>query len=207
VPRPLSADEIENFRGRVITAAVRLFAEHGPDAVSMRQLAAALDVSPMTPYRYFRDKDEILAAARASGFDRFAEGLESAQATNTDPVSRAQAVAGAYLRFAFDHPASYRLMFDLSQPTESSYPDLVRAASRARATMGAYSQGLMDAGLLTGDPVVISHIFWAAIHGLVVLKLAGKISPELEFDVLWREMSRALRIGFSIPRSDETPVA
>jgi len=53
-----------------------LFAEHGPEAVTMRQLAAELGCSPMTPYRYFRDKDEILAAVRASAFDRFSDALE-----------------------------------------------------------------------------------------------------------------------------------
>ena len=44
----------------------------------MRQLAAELGVSPMTPYRYFEDKDDILAAVRANGFNRFAEALERA---------------------------------------------------------------------------------------------------------------------------------
>ncbi len=41
----------------------------------MRQLAAELGCSPMTPYRYFKDKDEILAAVRAAAFDRFSEAL------------------------------------------------------------------------------------------------------------------------------------
>ena len=45
----------------------------------MRQLAAELGVSPMTPYRYFEDKDDILAAVRANGFNRFAEALETAR--------------------------------------------------------------------------------------------------------------------------------
>ena len=41
----------------------------------MRQLADDLGCSPMTPYRYFRDKDAILAAVRAAAFDRFAAAL------------------------------------------------------------------------------------------------------------------------------------
>jgi AcrR family transcriptional regulator len=201
VPRPLSTADIESFRSRLIEAAERLFAEHGPEAVSMRRLAAALGVSPMTPYRYFKDKDDILAAARASGFDRFADALEAAYASSQDPVVRAQVVGEAYLRFAIDHPAAYRLMFDLSQPTEAGYPDLVRAATRARATMSAYSQGLLDAGAIVGDPMVIAHVLWAAIHGLVVLKLANKISPDVEFDQLWRALSNALLAGLAPPRA------
>jgi AcrR family transcriptional regulator len=196
VPRALSAAQIEDFRDRLIEAAERLFVENGPGAVSMRQLAAELGVSPMTPYRYFKDKDDILAAARASGFDRFADALETAFDAADDPVQRARNVSEAYVKFAFEHPAAYRLMFDLAQPTESDYPDLVRAAARARATMSHYAQGLLDIGLLKGDPQTIAYVFWAAIHGLVVLKLAGKLPPDHSFNELWGEMSRALNIGF-----------
>ena len=196
MPRALSKGEIESFRCRLIAAAEQLFAEQGPGAVSMRQLAAALGVSPMTPYRYFKDKEEILAAARASGFDRFAEALETAFAQSEDPEIRAQTVGAAYIRFAFENPAAYRLMFDLSQPNEADYPDLVRAGDRARKTMSAYCQGLLDAGLLEGDPLELAHLFWAAIHGLVVLKLADKLAPELDFERLWTDLGRALSIGF-----------
>src|SRR5471030_1678940 len=109
MPRVLSETDVADFRDRLCEAAEKLFAEKGPDAVTMRQLAAELGVSPMTPYRYFRDKDDILAAARASGFDRFAAALEAAYDTSEDPIQRAQNVGEAYLRFAFNNPAAYRL--------------------------------------------------------------------------------------------------
>ncbi|HZC17061.1 MAG TPA: TetR/AcrR family transcriptional regulator [Caulobacteraceae bacterium] len=196
MPRALSAAQIEDFRDRLIEAAERLFVENGPGAVSMRQLAAELGVSPMTPYRYFKDKNDILAAARASGFDRFAEALETAFDAGDDPIQRASNVSKAYVKFAFEHPDAYRLMFDLAQPTETDYPDLVRAASRARATMSHYTQGLLDIGVLKGDPETIAYVYWAAVHGLVVLKLADKLPPDRSFDELWSEMSRALNAGF-----------
>ena len=66
MPRVLSQADVADFRDRLCEAAERLFAEHGPEAVTMRQLAAELGVSPMTPYRYFRDKDDILEIGRAS---------------------------------------------------------------------------------------------------------------------------------------------
>ena len=198
MPKVLSQDDVADFRERMCAAAERLFAEHGPEAVSMRQLAAELGVSAMTPYRYFRDKDDILAAVRAQGFNRFAEALENAYAANPDPAARAGAVGAAYVRFAFDHPAAYRLMFDLSQPSEADYPDLVRAEERARRTMTDYVDSLIGAGLIAGEhPDLIAHVFWAAIHGLVVLKLAGKLAPDLDFETIRAEMFRALGRGFA----------
>jgi AcrR family transcriptional regulator len=79
MPRVLTETDVADFRDRLCEAAERLFAEKGPDAVTMRQLSAELGVSPMTPYRYFEDKDDILAAVRTSAFNRFAEALEKAR--------------------------------------------------------------------------------------------------------------------------------
>src|SRR5262245_60224573 len=109
MPKVLSDGEIADFRERLIDAAERLFAEKGLEAVSLRQLAGELGVSPMTPYRYFKDKDEMLAAVRARGFNRFAEALEVAFAGPGSVEARVAATGEAYVRFAFDHPAAYGL--------------------------------------------------------------------------------------------------
>ncbi len=47
-------------RERIITAAVDLADEIGIDAFTMRRLAKALDVSPMSVYHYVPGKDEIV---------------------------------------------------------------------------------------------------------------------------------------------------
>lgn len=47
---------------RVVTAARGIARSEGLDAVSMRRLAEELDVWPMSVYRHFRDKDELLVA-------------------------------------------------------------------------------------------------------------------------------------------------
>ena len=172
MPRILTNDDVADFRERLCEVAERLFAEQGPQAVSMRQLAAELGVSPMTPYRYFKDKDDILAAVRASGFDRFAGALEAAHASAVDPNARGAAVGEAYVRFA------------LENPTEADHPDLVRATARARATLTDFVGALVRDGLIDGDPTEVSLIFWAAIHGLIVLRLAGKLPAEISFEHL-----------------------
>jgi AcrR family transcriptional regulator len=162
----------------------------------MRELATALGVSPMTPYRYFRDKNEMLAAVRARAFDRFAAVLEQAFAKPGSASARAAAAADAYVKFAFGEPQSYRMMFDLSQPDEEHYPDLVRATTRARATMTQHIPGLIEEGLLEGDAQEIGHVFWAAIHGAVVLQLAGKLTREFDFERVRDASIRALIEGF-----------
>ena len=177
MPRVLSDTDVADFRDRLCEAAERLFAERGPDAVTMRQLAAELGVSPMTPYRYFEDKDDILAAVRANGFTRFATALETARDSASGARAIGTAVGEAYVAFAVENPHAYKLMFDFNQPHAEKYPDLVAAGQRAQKTMTGYIKDAMAEGLMQGDPEQIGLMNWAAIHGAVILELAGMLPP------------------------------
>ena len=50
---------------RILQTALDIADEEGLDALSMRRLAQALDVWPMSVYRYFQDKDALLDAMAA----------------------------------------------------------------------------------------------------------------------------------------------
>jgi AcrR family transcriptional regulator len=199
VPRPLSDDDLTAFRERLCDAAETLFAEHGTEAVTIRQLAQSIGVSPMTPYRYFKDKDAILAAVRARAFDRHAEALETAyRDADGDAEAKANATGRAYVRFAFEHPQAYKLMFDISQPSEGLYPDLERAGERSRSMMTRYLEPFADAGQLQGDTTLVGHMFWAAIHGAVMLQFAGKLQAGCDAGVLIPALVETLSRGVAI---------
>jgi AcrR family transcriptional regulator len=196
MPRTLTQAEVADFRERLCDAAAKLFAERGRDGFTLRELAAQLGVSPMTPYRYFQDKDEILAAVRARAFISFAEALEAAYKTGTDAITRASATGEAYIRFALGDPGTYKLMFDMTQP-DSDYPELAEAAERARLTMTRHIHPLVEAGILEGDPVLIGHVYWVTLHGAVTLQLANKLGPECDMRKILEGAFRALNAGFS----------
>ncbi|MBI1360604.1 MAG: TetR family transcriptional regulator [Alphaproteobacteria bacterium] len=197
MPKILSEADIEAFRTRLCDVAENLFAAHGPDGVTMRQLADALSVSSMTPYRYFRDKDAILAAVRTRAFNRFAAAMEAAGAPASAPTDKSP--GGAYFDFALANPAAYRMMFDVNQPTASDYPDLVEAMDRARLTMGAALRRLEEEGAISGDVDLMAHAFWSAMHGAVMLDLAGLLESPLDARAVARPALEALGSRFGIP--------
>lgn len=207
LPRLLNDKEIRAFRLRICEAATRLFAEKGVDGVTMRELAAALKVSAMTPYRYFRDKDEILAVVRARAFERFSQAVENA----ADPAATLQqairAKREAYVRFALENPDSYRLMFDLSQPSDANYPVLHMAMEKANASMTAHAADMIAAGQIQAEPAVICHTLWALLHGIVSLKLAGKLAPHMTVERLAETASIALCRGFAMPEDKQPETA
>lgn len=200
MPRVLSTEDVEDFRRRLCVAAEALFAEHGPEAVTMRELATAMGVSPMTPYRYFKDKDAILAAVRTAAFARFAATLEAAVDKAGDPVAWSRQAGMAYIDFALAQPQAYRLMFDISQPTEGDYPDLQAALTRARRTMTVHVEAMIQAGLLEGDAELIGHMFWSVLHGMLMLQITGKLAPSIDPLALRRLIFSTLLKGLGLTR-------
>lgn len=179
LPRTLSQKEIDDFRDRLCDAAEHLFAERGAEGVTIRELAAAVGVSPMTPYRYFKDKDAILAAVRARAFDRHADVLEAAYAAaGKGGEPRGGALAEAYVRFAEENPEAYKLMFDVRQPSAGDYPELVRAGARSYRTMTLQLSDQITAGRLAGDPETIGKMYWAAMHGPLMLQMSGLLDRQ-----------------------------
>ncbi|MCG8394937.1 MAG: TetR/AcrR family transcriptional regulator [Pseudomonadales bacterium] len=189
--------EIADFRQKVCDAATRLFIERGPQNVTMRQIASEVGVSPMTPYRYFQDKEEILATVRAQSFHRFSEALETAVAAAPDARARARAVGDAYVNFAKTYPAAYQLIFSFSQPNEERYPELRKANARAQETMVDYVRQMIEAGLLEGDAQLIGYMFWATLHGIVVLELASGLRG-MDGDTLREKIMRTLYAGMKV---------
>jgi AcrR family transcriptional regulator len=109
--RPVNADG-ERTRRRILECALELFAERGADAVSIRQLAAASDVSLAMVHHYFGDKDGLYAACVDAMYDELAPlraELETALAaggalsTDSEPSKRSEPPAKVPLGTASGH--------------------------------------------------------------------------------------------------------
>lgn len=192
----LQPAEVDAFRRRLTTAATRLFARHGFEAVTMRAVASELDVSAMTAYRYVAGKAELLALVRAEAFDRFAAAL--ADVGGGDPLARLRRLKAAYVRFALAHPDAYRVMFELRGPDDDAvWPELERASARAFGHLASAVEAAIAAGALRGEPRDVAHLLWASTHGLVALHLAGKLSA--------RALSRLAAIDHELAGFRPTP--
>ena len=195
MPRILTQDHVDQFRNRLCDVAAKLYFEMGHSDFNMRDLAARVGVSAMTPYRYFGDKEGILAAVRARGVARLADRLEAAVLQG--PAATIQ----AYIRFAMEETAYYRLIFDLSQPP--ALAELTRQERRIRSAMAA----AVTAGRTDSEGEMLTRSLWAALHGAICLVVAGKLSePELG-DLASRLALMVLGINqhFTVPPLQASP--
>jgi AcrR family transcriptional regulator len=180
----LTVEELDAFRGRAVTAATKLFAERGYRGVTLRSLAKELGVSPMTPYRYFENKEELFAMVRTEAFRRFADAQRDAIANLEGPEDILRTLGSAYVSFALDEPDAYHIMFELLQAPAGTYRELEQEQARAFSYLHTAVRAAVDARLMEGDPLTRAHYLWAQLHGLVSLHLAGKLVMGRSFEEL-----------------------
>jgi AcrR family transcriptional regulator len=78
----------------VITAALKLFSEHGVGGTSLRMIATELGVTVAAVYHQYHAKDEIISAAVASQLRRIEEVLDVAEAESTAERAREALING-----------------------------------------------------------------------------------------------------------------
>jgi AcrR family transcriptional regulator len=161
----------------ILCAARALFLEHGVENVTTRQIAARVGISQTALYVYFRSKDEMLDRLVDAALRKLGAKLDAVNVRCSDPVDFLRANFREYIRFGLEHPDEYRLVFMLRDGRRkvpvavhqhNPIGDALFDALRARIEQGVEAGKLRcpKAGLAAAQSV------WAAIHGLVALRLA-----------------------------------
>ncbi|MFC7739831.1 TetR/AcrR family transcriptional regulator [Nocardiopsis composta] len=106
----MSSEKTPEPRRRILEAAAGLLAEGGPEAASTRAVAAAAGVQAPTLYRLFGDKQGLLEALAAHGFERYLADKQELGATD-DPVADLRRGWDLHVDFGLARPALYVLMY------------------------------------------------------------------------------------------------
>lgn len=163
------ASEVE---GTVLDAAAHLLEHEGPQALSIRRIAASAGVSPMSIYNRFTSKAGVLDALFIRAFQRL--GAVCAEAAGADPLDRIRNSATDYRAFALGDPGSYGLMFERAVP---DFAPTEAGTAAAAAAFGALVRLVEDAQssgrIVSGDPTELAQRLWASIHGAVSLEQRG----------------------------------
>lgn len=167
-----------DLRAACLRAAQELLEEDGAAGLSVRAVARRAGVSPGAPYRHYADRDALVSAVAAEGYRELAGDLEAAHPSPSTPDDLA-AVAVAYVRFALEHRALFRMMF--GEPCDSDSSERVAATT----AIAEYVGGLVRRAFPGADPDALSTAVWAVVHGLAFLHLDGKLdssTPEVVAD-------------------------
>lgn len=161
----------------ILAAAIEYLEQYGEEALSMRELASYLGLSPRALYRYYSDRAALEAAMAEEGFRRMRVNLADAvgERVGKDAL-RASAIA--YLAFAQAHPAWYALLMRFHVQT----PGLLQAGHE----MWAFEMGLLEQAVGMENAASAAVALWAFLHGFVQLERAailGGEKPRTGFEV------------------------
>lgn len=175
MPQRSSTYHHGDLRAACLRAARELLEEKGDAGLSLRAVARRAGVSATAPYRHYADRDALVSAVAAEGYRELAGYLAAAHPSPATPDELA-AVAVAYVRFALDHPALFRVMF--AEPCDQDSEERVAAT----AAISDYLGGLVGDVFPGADVDALSTAVWALVHGLAFLHLDGKLdatTPEV----------------------------
>lgn len=195
MPRPKVHDEA--LRVRLLEQAVRTLSEDGPEALSLRKLAAQVNTSTTAVYSLFGGKPGLLNAVYDEAFARFGERLGAVVATG-DPVADLGALGQAYRESALAEPHFYQVMFGPLGGVITPEPESVERGMATFKPLLDAVQRAIDLGLLRDeDPVTVATSMWATVHGLVSLELRALL-PEGSGDPaeVYRAALRAMGNGW-----------
>ena len=140
-----------DLREAVLQTAGKLLEKEGLAALSLREVARRAGVSHNAPYRHFPDRESLLGALAAEGFEMLGAALQSRPRRE---------MGEAYVEFALAHPERFRLMFG----------GLVKLEKRDRR---AYEGLLGSFAELGDDAQYAAAAAWGLVHGLSQLLLDG----------------------------------
>ncbi len=170
-----------DLRAALIAEGLRLLAARDAESLSLREVARGVGVSATSVYRHFPDKDALMTALAVEGLKQLGTAQGEASAAAGGGMAGFAATGRAYVRFALDQPALFRLIF--------ASPALL--AERDAEQIGATQAGEMllanaarQAGQDGGDAQVRAIKAWALVHGLAMLMLDGQIP--VDYDLIDR---------------------
>jgi AcrR family transcriptional regulator len=165
-------------RAQIVDAARRLLEERGPEALSMRNVAAEIGIRAPSLYEHVADKRALESAIIAAGLREQGLALSQALAASDDPLA---GMTAAWRSWALAHPHVYRLIYVRDLDREDS---AVASAERSAAE---------PLWALCGGDVVTARVIWAFAHGMVQLELSDRFPPGADVEELWARGLDALR--------------
>jgi len=184
-----------DLRAACLRAAMELLEEGGTSALSLRAVARRAGVSPAAPYRHYADRDALISAVGAVGYRELAEHLAEAHPAPSTADDLA-AVAVAYVQFALQRPALFRVMF--VEPCDRDSSERVAATNAISEYVGA----IVRHSFPGSNPDALATAVWALVHGLAFLHLDGKLDSATP-DVVSDRVRGAVHAVLTVSRAAE----
>ncbi|NJC96755.1 MAG: TetR/AcrR family transcriptional regulator [Anaerolineae bacterium] len=185
-----------NLKEALISAGLEILSEHGIEGLSLRKVAKQIGVSHTAPYNHFPDKQALLAAISTAGLEQLHNILMDAfENSKNAPANIIPEIARAYMQFALDNPAKFKLMFSGALEEERNHPDYEAISQKSillfeEIIAFCQGKGRLPAGRIDDHAIKL----WSTVHGFTTLMLENQFPPKYLHEKDIKELLGALII-------------
>jgi AcrR family transcriptional regulator len=173
-----------NLRRTLIDASIALMGESGPEAVTLREVASRAKVSHTAPYRHFAEKNDLFAAVAEQGFTELRKAVEEAAPPEKPPLERLHLSGSAYVSFALERTAHFRVMFSAELDPEK-HPAARAAAEAAFEALVTVIHACQEARVLSaGETRKKARFAWSLVHGIAHLAIGRQLLIQTREEVV-----------------------
>lgn len=165
-----------DLRKALIEACVHLIEDKGLEAVSVREVAKLVGVSPAAPFRHFATRTALLTAVAEEAQDRLGASIANAlrAAASETPLMQFRAIGVGFLQWSFTNPTHFqvissRSVIDYEGAQLRNRNDLIRVKMN-ELMQDAASQGLLRPGDVTRYQIAAR----AMVYGLARMYIDGQ---------------------------------
>ena len=179
--------------------AIKILQNEGESALSLRDLGRRLGVSRTAPYRHFKDKEALLIRLAETGFNLLTQSMLDEVASRKPDNAREHlnALGHGYVRFAYNQPGHFRLIFGRRFCDSHHTAQLRAAGAQAYNCLKLGVERCQKDGIFAGtDPEIPTLHCWTTVHGYATLLLSEMIdmnSYEHLLDSLFDSMYYGLK--------------
>ena len=189
--------------------AVQLIAQRKHSDFTLRELAKHLDVTHAATYHHFRDKEDLLAVVAQQGYTSLNTQLKEAllEQMKRDPQSHAilklHAVGIAYLRFALENQAHFRVMFGRKFGDLALFPEINEISQTSQELLLSILTQAQREGYYVDAPLSeLLALQWASLQGLALLTINGHfdhLDPETSLQSFFTRVLQHMLCGVATP--------
>ncbi|MBR9840573.1 MAG: TetR/AcrR family transcriptional regulator [Rhodobacteraceae bacterium] len=182
---------------RVRDAALKLFAQYGYAAVSMRQIAREVGVQAGALYNYTPDKQALLFSLLRGHMDELLEAWEAAPRPE-GAVARLEGFVRFHIRFNLDRPEAIFISYMELRNLEPANFAVIEAQRKRyeSALEEILRDGQAEGAFSVPDTRLASYALIAMLTGVNTwYRAGGRLSIEEVADIYWDMVRKSVAIG------------
>lgn len=166
-----------NLKNALIKAGIEILSKEGVHNLSLRKVAQKAGVSHTAPYAHFIDKQALIAAISTEGFRIIYKQLHAVIVQHKgQPLQQLVEGAWAYIQFALNDPAHFKVTLSSAMEREKDYPAFVEMSQKSFLLVTQIVENCQAERILRQGPADVTAIsVWSIVHGFISLLLEGQV--------------------------------